>query len=134
MNLKSSSEWNKFCKGILTNKGKLPKDIPAYPRQTYLKKGWVSYGDWLGTGYTATFLRKFMPFKKARSFVRKLGLKSGKEWYLYWKGGGYSKLPRPKDIPVAANRTYAKDGWVSMSNWLGTGTITPPLKNRKRKN
>jgi hypothetical protein len=51
-------------------------------------------GDWLGTGKIADRLRQFQPFKKARSFVRGLGLKSQSEWYAYSKSG-----QRPEDIP-----------------------------------
>lgn len=34
-------------------KGCLPVDIPAGPSNTYAEKGWLSWGDWLGTGTLA---------------------------------------------------------------------------------
>ena len=47
------SEIKKF-----TRSGKLPKDIPTFPNQTYENKGWISWGDFLGTGYVALKYRK----------------------------------------------------------------------------
>ena len=54
--------WPQYCRS-----GKKPVDIPAEPRRVYAGKGWVTWGDWLGTGNTATHLRQYKPFTKARS-------------------------------------------------------------------
>ena len=43
LNLKSSSEWNKFTKNP-----KFPKDIPRAPSHSYKDKGWINWSDWLG--------------------------------------------------------------------------------------
>jgi hypothetical protein len=45
LGLKNSLEWVIWCK----TKSR-PKDIPSQPFRTYRGKGWISYGDWLGTG------------------------------------------------------------------------------------
>ena len=111
LGLKSVAEWSAYCKS-----GKIPTDIPAHPRQTYLNEGWVGYGDWLGTGAIASFSRKYRSFKEARDFARSLKLKSIAEWLQYCKSG-----EKPVDIPVHADRTYAQSGWAGMSDWLGTG-------------
>jgi superfamily II DNA or RNA helicase len=45
LGLKSANEWRTFAKS-----GKLPADIPLDVHVTYAAKGWMSWGDWLGTG------------------------------------------------------------------------------------
>lgn len=62
---------------------------------------------------------KFRPFAEAREFVRKLGLKSQKEWQEYLKSG-----KKPEDIPNYPNDTSAYRGyWKGWGDWLGTGRI-----------
>ncbi len=57
---------------------------------------------------------RYRSFKKARAFVRDLGLRSAKEWRDYNKSGN-----RPDDIPVAPHHIYANDGWAGWGDWLG---------------
>src|SRR5215218_9308954 len=57
-------------------------------------------------------------FEEARAFVRSLGLKTVKEWFAYARAGD-----RPYDIPTYPNEAYADSGWVSWSDWIGTGTV-----------
>ena len=71
-------------------------------------------GDWLGTRRIADQLREYSPFEKARSFVRRLGLKSNAEWRKYYGSG-----KKPAEIPANPDRTYAEDGWVGWGDWLG---------------
>ncbi len=115
LGLKNWLEWSQYCK----SGGKL-EDIPANPNQTYKNTGWKSNGDWLGTGTIAPGLRIYKSFNEARRFVHSLGLKSLKEWRQYCKSG-----EKPVDIPVAPNKTYEDNGWISAGDWLGTGTIAP---------
>jgi hypothetical protein len=56
----------------------------------------------------------YQTFKKARAFVRSLGLKSPRKWDDYVK----SDL-KPDDIPVAPQEVYANDGWAGWNDWLG---------------
>ena len=112
LGLKSRAEWSDYCKS-----GKKPADIPANPNTTYAKSGWAGFGDWLGTGRVANQLRQHRPFKKARAFVRSLGLKSGDEWRDYCVSG-----KKPADVPTNPHRTYAEDGWSGMGDWLGYAT------------
>ena len=121
LNLKNQNEWKAYCKEKGENNlPKKPNDIPAKPERTYKGKGWVSYGDWLGTNIVATQEREYREFEEARSFVRKLNLKSEEEWLKYCKGE-YSYLPKkPDDIPVAVRKVYKFKGWIGMKDWLGT--------------
>jgi len=127
LNLKNVSEWRKYCKGELPEKGKLPNDISGSPHKTYKDTGWLSWGDWLGTETIGTNKRKFAPFHEARNFVHNLGLKSRIEWREYFKGNLPEKGKVPNDIPANPERTYKNKGWVSMGDWLGTGTLAPFL-------
>jgi hypothetical protein len=98
LGLKSSREWNEYRKS-----GNKPDDIPANPNQTY-KNNFKGYGDWLGTGNISSYNIQYRPFKEAREFVRKLGLKSHKEWREYCKSG-----KKPDDIP--SNPWYVYKEW-----------------------
>ena len=108
-NFKSTNEfrmWKKKSSDII--------NIPSTPDEIYKDEGWISFGDWLGTGYVATYSREYLPFEKARKFVRKLELKSGRQWKEYCKSGN-----KPVNIPTAANQIYNGKGWISISDWLG---------------
>jgi pterin-4a-carbinolamine dehydratase len=112
--LKSATEWRAFCKT-----GKCPADIPTNPWITYRDRGWVSFGDWFGTGTIATYDRDYRPFRQARAFVRRLGLRSEAEWFAYLKSGKC-----PLDIPANPWVVYRDRGWVSRGDWFGTGSVS----------
>jgi ribosomal protein L30/L7E len=116
LGLKSVAEWRIYSKS-----GKKPDDIPAAPDQTYEKDGWSGMGDWLGTGRFSRSTAR--AFKKARAFVRGLGLKSHLEWSAYCKSG-----KKPDDISAAPGQTYANEGWAGHGDWLGTGRIALRLR------
>ena len=124
LNLKSQSEWDAFA-----NSGELPIDLPKAPHMVYADDGWVSWGDWLGTGTIATYKVDYRPFEQAREFARTLGLKSRQEWLAFGRTG---KLPI--DIPINPHRTYADQGWAGIGDWLGTGTIAAHLRKYRRFN
>ena len=118
LNLKNRDDWEDYCQS-----GKKPNDIPGYPEQTYFGKGWLGLGDWLGTGTVATRLREYLSFNNAREFVLKLKLKNVDDWKQYCQSGMKSG-----DIPANPNRTYAGKGWAGWGDWLGTGTVSPRLR------
>ena len=60
-------------------------------------------------------------FIDAKSFVQKLKLKSKTEWYQYIKGEIKDKPILPIEIPRNPSTSYAKEGWISWPDWLGTG-------------
>ena len=98
-------------------------DIPANPSGTYAKSGWAGMGDWLGTGRIATTHRTFLPFEEAREFVHSLKLKNQGDWNRFYKGQLPEKGTLPANIPANPQRTYTKEEWKGMGDWLGTGTI-----------
>ena len=104
LGLKSQREWKKWSMS-----GKRPRDIPSHPEQVYEEEGWLSYGDFLG--YVAVEMR---PFEDARDYVKRLGLKSHKEWQEWSKSG-----LRPRDIPSNPDQVYKEEGWLSYGDFLG---------------
>ena len=101
-----------------------PADIPTSPEKVYSQRGWISWGDWLGTGYIATTHRKYLTYEDARNVVHKLRLSSEKQWRKLCRSGSL-----PADIPTNPYAAYSGKGWKSMGDWLGTGTVA--TYNRK---
>jgi hypothetical protein len=86
--------------------GSRPSFIPSNPDKTYKDSGWMDWHDWIGFD--------FLPFTKARTYVRKLGLKSRKQ-YIAWLASN----SRPKNIPYNPNEEYKYTGWINMNDWMG---------------
>lgn len=126
LHLKQQKDWYRYCSGSLPDKRPKPLDIPTTPDRIYGKK-FKGMGDWLGTGAVATFLRKYRRFAEARAFVRKLRLKSQKEWSLYCAGKLDGKRLKPRDIPNSPYIVY-KTQWKGIGDWLGTGIIANRLR------
>jgi superfamily II DNA or RNA helicase len=124
LGIKSGSQWEIYCRDGIPGMPEKPESIPATADRSYADKGWQGWGDWLGTGSVANYNKEYLPFEEARAFVRSLGLKSGSQWGKYCKGEIPNLPPKPDYIPHSANRTYAKDGWISMGDWLGTGVVS----------
>ncbi|HFS6877804.1 TPA: DEAD/DEAH box helicase family protein [Legionella pneumophila] len=110
LGLKNARAWSLYCKS-----GNKPSNIPTAPEKTYKHSGWVSWGDWLGTGSVSLQKKQFRSFEEARKFVRSLKLNSYAEWLKYCEDG-----EKPDDIPVNPNIAYKDDGWISHNDWFGT--------------
>jgi hypothetical protein len=113
LGLKNHKKWTEYCKS-----GEKPDDIPHTAQVVYKSKGWKSWGDWLGTGVVATKNKQYLPFAKARKFVRSLNLKSQNEWNAYCKSGD-----KPDDIPQDVRSQYKNKGWNGYGDFLGTGRM-----------
>jgi predicted helicase len=124
LKLETQAEWRAYCRGEMPSKPPKPDDIPGHPNQTYRGKGWAGMGDWLGTGRVADQDRKYLSFKEAREFVRKLKLGSNKEWRRYCGGYRHDLPNKPDDIPSNPSNTYRDKGWKGYGDWLGTGRIS----------
>jgi hypothetical protein len=111
LSLKNRAEWKSF---FYTDS--MPYDIPYYPDRIYANQGWISLGDWLGTGTIAPQLKTYKEFNDAKTFVHGLKLPSQREWQKYSKSG-----MRPVDIPSDPFRAYQKEKvWEGWGDWLGT--------------
>jgi len=123
LGLKNKLEWRAFSKGELRAKGDKPDEIPTEPDKVYKSVGWISWGDWLGTGFIPTRLRKYRSFEEARDFVHGLRLNSINEWRKYCRGDLKGQPPLTKDIPANPYSVYKNAGWTTWGDWLGTGTV-----------
>ena len=109
LRLKDYKAWRKYC-----STGNKPDYIPAFPDGVYKNKGWIGYGDWLGTNTQATFNRQYRSFKEAKKFVHTLGFKLRSDWRKYCINGN-----KPLDIPAAPDLKYKNEGWISWKDWFG---------------
>ena len=48
LKLETYAQWRLYCQGSLTDKPKIPLDIPFKPERAYKDEGWKGYPDWLG--------------------------------------------------------------------------------------
>jgi hypothetical protein len=108
LKLKSASQYRKAYEN-----NKIPKDIPSNPHISYKNNGWISWGEWLGTGRIADGTQVWMSFKDARDFAINLNLKGKDEWFRYTK-----TKQKPDNLPVSVNKIYKKD-WKGWDDFLG---------------
>jgi hypothetical protein len=107
LNLNGRRDWKIFCKTK-------PANIPAAPDRTYKNKGWINWGDWLGTGTISTHQVNYLPFEEAREFARSFNFNKRADWEKFCKSAN-----KPSNIPMAANNVYKNSGWISWADWLG---------------
>ena len=108
LKLRSQADWGVYCQS-----GKRPQDIPAIPSRAYAKSGWVSWGDWFGSGRVQNGSIEYRSFKDARAFVRKLRLASQTQWIERWHSN------RTQDIPCNPAVIYRNKGWAGWPDFLG---------------
>lgn len=118
LGLTKNVEWKEYCKS-----GKKPKNIPKIPHIVYKNSGWISYGDWLGTGTIANIKKEFLGFEEARKLIRPYNFKSESEWKLFNKTSDKLKL-----VPTQVASKYKNSGWISMGDFLGSGITSNSKK------
>ena len=105
LGLTGANEWR-----TLSKTRKIPKDIPYGPNLTYKHKGWVSWGDFLGTGTIspAEISKQTISWKEAKLLYRKITkenkITTRKQWEKYVK---IYKLP--KGLPPYPASIYTKE-------------------------
>ena len=101
----SDNEWREAVKS-----GRIPSDIPRNPRLTYKDK-WTTSGDFYGTGFVAYSLRKWVSFKKAKTWASNNGITCREDWIAASKLGFL-----PENIPAHPVRVYeeCKGGWSAL--------------------
>lgn len=95
--IKSGTEYKKYMKY------KQDPRLPSSPDKAYKDKGWISFYDFFGIKTP----KKYSTYEEAKKAVRKLGIKTKKEYQL---------LKKYKDDPMltsSPNRTYKNKGWIS---------------------
>jgi len=73
-------------------------------------------------------MAKWLSFLRARSFVRKLGLKNNQQWRAYVRGRYEHLGKKPDNIPSNPNLVYADCGWQGYGDWLGNGNVSTRLR------
>jgi len=109
LELESQSEWIEYCKS-----GNKPNDIPNAPSWTYKNKGWISVGDWLGTGRVSDNFKEYLKIEDAKKIIYPFNLKNRNEYEIWWDNN------KPNNIPKQPHNTYKNKGWISMYDWIGT--------------
>lgn len=117
LGLRSVREWRAWCRGDRQDLPARPHRLPVSPEQAYSE--WTSWGEFLGTGTLHWSKRTVWSFRRARAFVRMLGLKGEREWRA-WCAGLRPDLPaRPATVPTNPHRSYPEE-WEGIRDWLGT--------------
>lgn len=112
LNLKSKDKWFQWHK---ENK---PLNIPTSVSLVYKNNGWISWGDFLGTGREADQYKtaNYLSYKDAKKYLKKFNFKS-ENVFLNW----CKTEEKPLFIPQKARRYYTNRGWVSMGDFLSNG-------------
>lgn len=121
LNLTTKAQWLAYIK-----EHSLPDNIPKDPYTVYRGKGYVSMGDWLGTGTVGTRGRSYRSFRSARAWVRKQKFSSYDEWINFARSGDL-----PDDIPRVPNVVYASH-WQNFPDWLGNKNKPRPVHRPER--
>jgi hypothetical protein len=123
LGLASRAEWLALCRARVGGQPVLPPDIPATPHKIYAGRGWIGYGDWLGTGRVRASNYQSRSYEEACAFVRAVGIRSQLEWWAYCRGELRGLAPRPLDIPSTPHKVYRGRGWVNWGQFLGTNSV-----------
>jgi superfamily II DNA or RNA helicase len=114
LGLTNEAQFIRWRRGHLKDRLKCPANMPMHPDRVYPDfKGWPDF-----LGFTQ---RTWMPFDKARKFVRRLGLENQLE-YRQWIVGRLRRQglpPRPKNIPANPDQVYS-DHWDGFNDFIGT--------------
>ena len=111
-------QWREF---YLT--GKVPPGIPYNP--AVYGEEFKNFSTYLSTKkhQKKRTIQKYWSFKKARKFVRNLGLMEVKDWNVWAQTAA-----KPKGIPFGVHHIYKDHGWVSWGDFLGTDVVAAVKK------
>ncbi len=97
--------------------------IPLTADSYYAKVGWISWGDFLGTGYETS--RKYLSYAEAQKIVVSCGIKTGVAYKHMWQKGLL-----PEGLPSKPNLVYTRSGeWKSWGEFTKTGRVADHLKS-----
>ena len=69
-----------------------------------------------------------MSYADAQALVRRIGVKSQKQFRAWRKGNRPDLPPVPADLPANPDEAYLGDGWTSWGDFFGTGYVSPKLQ------
>ena len=118
ININTQKKFKECAKNNL-----IPNFIPNRPERYYNSKdrGWISWGDFLGTGNVQNNLKDFLNYEETKNYAIKNNIKTAKEW---------EKLKnKPYNINSKPQRFFKNNGWISWGDFLGTNRVSN--KNKK---
>ena len=121
LNLNSGREWEKWH-----SENKICY-MPYNPLREYKNSGWVSMGDFLGTGNISNSSREYLPFDKAYKLVSKLNFKNYEAYRKYVRDNNLD------DLPIDLYKAY-KDSpkWKGVKSFLGKDVAILPFEEAKK--
>jgi len=112
--------YNGFIKNII------PRDFPRHPNRVYKTNGWISWGDFLGTGYE--HIKIYKTYNQAKEIIKKYNLKSQNDHKIF--ASKNKKFFNQNKIPTFPGGYYGKrKSWISWGDYLGTGKVADQYKN-----
>lgn len=115
LKLKSEAHYRECA----TN-GSLPPELPKYPYEKFRNKGWISWGDFLGTGYIAASKRSYVGYEEAKRIIA--GAIPRPRTRAEYEAAIRSGI-LPGSLPLNAPLIYKNSGWKGVGDYLGTGRI-----------
>ena len=92
------------------NFNNLPDGIPKTPEVIYKDNGWISWGDFLGTGKTQSRKAVFVDYEECKKWMIDNGVKSGEDWRI-------KRKHKPSNIPSNPDTIY-KAQWPGWKQFL----------------
>jgi len=116
--IESGNEWKRYIRKN-GNFGILPLD----PQLSYKNRGWESWSDllpnYVGDINKRSRFKKHYTYNQAKKYIKKLNIKTSKEWKEYLK-----KYKVDGRMPSAPYVVYGKIGqWISWGEFLGTNNL-----------
>jgi hypothetical protein len=108
LGIKTSIDWREWVKS-----GNKPDNLPSYPEDVYMGKGWVNWSVFLGVKNRRNPV--YRSFEEAKAFVLTLDLTTQIEYFAWSK-----TKAKPDDIPSNPYSVYIGKGWVNWSDYLST--------------
>jgi hypothetical protein len=99
------------------NLSNLPVFIPKNPREVFLNRGWISWGDFLSTNRIQDNKKiKYISYEDAKKYIvdNSLTKLTSKDW---------RKIEIPIFIPRRPERYYKNRGWINWSDFLSNDKI-----------
>ena len=124
LRLPTQREWQ-----IYARSNRRPETLPSNPQRVYRNSGWKGFPDFLGNSNISNITFEYLPFKRARAYVRRLGLRNTFEWYNYASGRSSRWGKKPRDIPSKPSDVYKNHGWKGMNDWIGHGVSWKDIRD-----
>lgn len=85
--------------------------FPKKPNRYYKNRGWINWGDFLGTGNIRGCDKLFISYDDCKKYANYNNIKSQKEWF------NHVKVNKPIGVPSSPSSTY-KEVWTSWMSFF----------------